>query len=238
MIEDAEFLKRCALWAERDIPYHFQYEPTREEIRLLTAIRFIVWGDKDGMKEHHSKYSKAFDWAIFDHAYKEIFTIYSWCPNALIPQPPQPIFHKLGHITRALDYEPHMIDQLLPVICPILILGFLFLASAAIYFPWLAPICSIAIIIIFTAWRKHNKQELKWKAQKTIAITLWGHEIKSLMKSPAFLSWACYKYQTDKLNPAQKKQLREFICSHHLWATEPPTPQTSPGNSLDIPATP
>ncbi len=220
-LEDAAFLKHCALWAESNIPYHFNYEPTKEEIRLLTAVRFIIWGDKEGMKENEDKYSKAFEWAIFDHGYKEIFTIYRWCSNALIPHRPQAIFHKLGHITCALDYEPHMIDQLLPVICPILIIGVLLLTSAAIYFPWVAPICSITLIMIFTAWRWYNKRELKWKAQMTIAIALWGREIESLMKSAAFLSWACYKYQTDKLNHSQKRQLREFIRSHRLWPTVP-----------------
>lgn len=219
-MENAYFLKHCTLWAESNIPYHFEHKPTQEEIKLHTIISFIISGHKTTWHQEEL-YSKAYEWAIFDHAYKEIFTIYSFSPNALIKHPPHPTFHMPGHITRTLNYEPHITDQLLPLICPILIISALLLTGAAIYIPWIAPVCSIILIIIYTLWWRRSRKELEWKAQMAIAITIWGPEINKLMESPAFLSWACYKYQTDKLNHTQKKLLRNFIRNHHLWPTTP-----------------
>lgn len=224
---DVDFLNHCALWANANLRYDYEHEPSDEGIRLLTAIQFTVWGDKEGIKNHQDKYSRTFDNALFEHAYGEIFTRYRWCDNSLLPQPIQTIFHKPGHITQTFDYEPHISTQVMTIACPILIGCFLLLSPlAALHLPWLAPICCLAIIIIFSIWWRNKQLEIKWKAEMSIAIALWGKEVRNLMKSPAFLSWACYKYQTEKLNHQQKVMLRNFICSHPLWLTEPPSSST------------
>ena len=218
---DAEFIRQCLKWAESKHEYRFKKELTREEKRLLAAVSFGLWEDPDKIIGFHDTYERALNWAIYYHAYADIFTTYRRCDNIFGKQSIQVIFHKLGHVAYTYDYEPFIKDQLISVICPGMIVGLFFASILGVEYGWLSPIASLGIILTFAYWWISKRIEIRWRTLIALTMELWREDMRKFKCSPAFLSWICYQYLYDSLGKKQKEVLQTHICSHPCWSQPP-----------------
>lgn len=212
---ESEFLNKCRKWAEKTYTYQFKKQLTKEETRLLSAVGLGIWNNPKALHPTRRSYQDQYETELYTHAYNDIFTQYTYRES--VYQQIETTIHRKGHISATLKYTPTTHNQHLPLICTILLSYIIALSFITKENTWLSPLCCITGIIITTYWSIAKLIEIQWRTKQAIIISLWSQEIPDFMNSPAFISYVCYKYITDKHTETEKEKLRKFLFMNETW---------------------
>ena len=217
---ESEFLNKCRKWAEKTYTDQFKKQLTKEEIRLLSAVGLGVWNNPKALHPTRGSYQDTYESELYTQAYNDIFTQYTSSEG--IYQHIETSVYRKGHISATLEYNPTSHNRNLPLICIMLLSSIVALSNLAEETPWISQLCCISAIIIMSYCCIAKQLEIKWRTKQAIIIALWSQEMQNFIESPAFISYVCYKYLTDKHTEEELEKLKKFLCLNETWYTLAP----------------